>query len=120
VDLYKRFRKYYLDKVHTKFRTRLAESEFIENQNRPEEQRHIRTYFQNWGTPEGNRMRPHLTLVYNYLIEDKKTNEILLNFAIPYELQRIILPYIGIIEVDQHGNPVSDGMMYKVPLHSTQ
>jgi hypothetical protein len=65
-------------------------------------------------------MRPHLSLVYNYLIEDQKINEALLKFAIPLKLQRIIFPYISIIEVDQHGNPVNDAIMYKVPLHSTQ
>ena len=117
---YQALRERYFEQIRTQFpiaQALLAKQRFA---NDPFECERIERYFQNWGTPEENRMRPHFTLHYHppYVKESMhaildKNNSIKMQLA---SLSTIILTHLGIVQIDPFGNPVANGLLCAYPL----
>lgn len=75
-----------------------------ENRNDIAEVEFINRNYANWGTPEGNRIRPHYTLVYNYMAARKQIEKALYPLIVPEELSLITFDQLGIIQIDGWGN----------------
>lgn len=65
VKVYLRLRAQYFEHIQTKFPIAQALMFKKEQPKKTEETNLINQYYQNWGTPEGNRIRPHFTLLYH-------------------------------------------------------
>ena len=64
----------------------------------------IDQYFQNFGIPEANRMRPHFTLVYNHVSDRESLKKLLSEIQIPTPLKEITFCTLGVVEIDFWGN----------------
>lgn len=119
-DVYIDLRVRYMERIHTKFQKAhvlFAKKCFTNN---PKELTLIEGHFQNWGTPEEDRMRPHFTMHYHPPFVLKKMKEILASNAELTKqiaaLSTITLTRLGIVQVDTFGNPVEDGLLCAYPL----
>ncbi|MBY0281374.1 MAG: hypothetical protein K2W94_04365 [Alphaproteobacteria bacterium] len=116
VEMYKRLRSLYLQRIITKQPTTQAYYQKFLHKDNNSELALIETCYQNWGTPEDNRIRPHFTLVYNYAGEKNKVEEALKDIATPHNLRSLRLTRLGVAALDLFGNPLQDGLFYEVPL----
>ncbi len=77
-------------------------------------------YFQNWGTPEGHRIRPHFTMLYNYtkskadleaaFATDEHLSTLLAN------LRQITFTRLAIVQIDFWGNPIKGSIIAEFSL----
>lgn len=116
IQLYKDLREQFFKYIITKHATRQARLQLERHADNPQEVKLIEECYQNWGTPEGNRIRPHFTLVYRYEGSQANVEDALEIIRIPNSLQRIDFTHLGIMEIDFWGNPVPGGYVYKAPL----
>ncbi|MDP2058359.1 MAG: hypothetical protein Q8J97_01370, partial [Flavobacteriaceae bacterium] len=116
VGLYKKFRDLYMTRIRSKQPIRQAYLQMVNNKNNPEELAFIQKHYQNWGTPEGDRIRPHFTLVYNYSGNKDDTQARLSMSKIPESLNVVRFTHIGLVAIDFWGNPLPEGLIYVVPL----
>ncbi|MDP3371923.1 MAG: hypothetical protein Q8S21_03420 [Candidatus Paracaedibacteraceae bacterium] len=117
-DAYIGLRECYMKRIHTKFpitQMTFAKKKFCNDKN---ELALIDQHFQNWGTPEYNRMRPHFTMHYHppFQIEEMQAA---LNSSDDIknqikELSNIDLIRIGVVPIDTFGNPMDT---YALSLH---
>lgn len=119
-ETYIKLRTLYMEKIHTKFQK--AHVLFSKKQlaNDLKELALINDCFQNWGTPEDDRMRPHFTMHYHPPFVVEKMKQVL---RLDSELRKKIdslseikLTRIGIVHLDAYGNPVEKGLLYACPL----
>lgn len=117
---YLALRERYFERVRTQFpitQALLAKQRFA---NDPLECELIERYFQNWGTPEENRMRPHFTLLYHPPYGKESMHKILdENNSIKMQLaslSTITLTHLGVVQIDPFGNPVANGLLCSYPL----
>jgi hypothetical protein len=81
----------------------------------------INRYYQNWGIPEQERMRPHFTMLYhppfnnNDMKRTLAANENLTNQL--NDLASIKFTRLGVVQIDSFGNPVKDGLLHVSTLH---
>lgn len=115
-DMYIELRTQFMDKMATKFPITQALLERLDNKDNSEELRLIDECYQNWGTPEKNRIRPHFTLFYNYAASKEAAKKALVNIPLPSALENITLTRIGIVQIDTWGNPTK--LLYATCLSS--
>ena len=121
-DLYLVLRGHYFNKIQTKFS--IAQSLLYKktNPHNAEEISFINLYFQIWGIPEGNRIRPHFTMLYHPPFKRGEIEEHLYqNSAIKNklnELNTIRLSRIGVVQIDTFGNSLRDGLICAFPLNN--
>ena len=118
--LYVVLRELYFGKIQTKFpiaQSLLNRKKYPHN---TEELNLIDQYFQNWGIPEGHRLRPHFTLLYHPPFKREEMEKHLSQNANIQtkinELDTILLSRIGVIQIDTFGNPLRDGLICVFPL----
>lgn len=114
IDLFLFLRKAYMDRVQTKFPIAQAERAKQENSTNPEEVELIEKYYQNWGIPEHNRIRPHFTLLYNYNPPREVIEKIIGHIAIPF--QSIKITRLAALPIDYWGNALADKVIYSAAL----
>lgn len=121
VKVYLLLRAQYFENIQTKFPIAQALMVKKEQQNKNEINL-IRQFYQNWGIPEGNRIRPHFTLLYHPPYNGDEIKNILENnHILKLKLKKInpiLLTRIGIVQIDSFGNPVNDGLLCVCPLNS--
>ncbi len=122
VRIYSILRTRYFEQIRTNFPIAQALMLKKEQQNKKEEVNLINQFYQNWGIPEGNRIRPHFTLLYHPPYNGDETRNILENDCILVhkikKLNSTLLTRIGIMQIDPFGNPVEDGLLCVYPLNS--
>lgn len=117
---YQALRERYFEQIQTRFpitQALLAKQRCASN---PLECDLIERCFQNWGTPEENRMRPHFTMHYHppYVKESMhhfldENQSIKMQLA---SLSTITLAHLGVVQIDAFGNPVANGLLCSYPL----
>lgn len=122
VKIYLLLRAQYFEYIQTKFPIAQALMFKKKQQNKTEENNLINQYYQNWGIPEGNRIRPHFTLLYHppyygHEMRHKIENNHVLKRKLN-KLSSISLTRIGIVQIDPFGNPVNDGLLCAYPLRN--
>lgn len=105
IDLYRDLRHEFMTKMATKFPIAQALKARLENKDKPEELSLIDEHFQNWGTPEEDRIRPHFTLVYNYSAMASNVSDAIKDISVPPSLKTITFNSLGIAQIDTWGNP---------------
>lgn len=113
-------RAHYMERIHTKFQKAqvlFAKKYFANNLK---ELMLIEQHFQNWGTPEEDRMRPHFTMHYHPPFVLKKMEQVLgENVELTKQLASLAtikLTRLGAVQVDTFGNPVKNGLFCSYPL----
>jgi hypothetical protein len=114
VGLYKMLREEYMSSLTTKFHIAQALLERLTHRLNLEELSLLDTCYQNWGTPEGNRIRPHFTLVYNYTPSLSEASAAVKKISIPDSLKTIVFNRLGIVQIDVWGNPTR--LLYETKL----
>lgn len=114
IDLYKTLRSEYFRKIKTKQPTRRACVHFDKFKNQPEELELLELYYQNWNLPEGGRMRPHFTLLYNHSGKEAVSN-CLVDIPVPQSLRNVDLTHLGIVSIDLMGNTLPNGLIHVIP-----
>ena len=121
---YQRLRALYFKQIQTRFPIAQALLAKQRCANDPLECELIERCFQNWGTPEENRMRPHFTLHYHSRYVNESMHTILdENKSIKMQLaslSTITLTHLGIVRIDTFGNPVANGLLCSYPLAHAQ
>ncbi len=120
LHLYVKLREHYMERIYTRFPIKqavFAKKHFAEQ---PDELELIEKHFQNWGTPEKKRMRPHFTMHYHPPFESESAQDILKSNKVLTQqlasLSRIKLTRLGIIAIDTFGNPLDNGLLFVCPL----
>jgi hypothetical protein len=117
---YQRLREIYFKQIKTLFPIAQALLAKQRCANDPNECELIDRCFQNWGTPEENRMRPHFTLHYHPPYVNESMHNILdENQSIKMQLaslSTITLTHLGVVQIDPFGNPVVNGLLCSYPL----
>lgn len=115
IKLYKTLRADFLNLIMTKQPTLRAYYHKIIYQDNPAELELINKFYQNWNTPEENRIRPHFTLIYNHKGKDLIESN-LHTIPVPKELNFISFDHLGIVSIDSKGNPLKNGLICVTPL----
>lgn len=120
VDLYRKLREKYMERIYFKLMITQALIAKLENKNNLEELTLIKKYYQNWGIPEGNRIRPHFTMIYNYTIsKEQLETAFAADVALKDMLQKlrtITFTRLAIVQIDFWGNPLENGIIAEFPL----
>lgn len=103
-EMYNSLREQYM-KLPTKFPIAQALVERYQNLDNNEEIELIDKYYQNWGTPEKNRIRPHFTLFYNYDTCEEAIRKTLSKVEISSSLNTVSFSTLAIMRIDIWGNP---------------
>jgi hypothetical protein len=119
-NTYLELRQLYLSEIHTKYpisQVLFAKKQFFDND---QELNLIANNFQNWGTPENDRMRPHFTVLYHPPYEIEKMIDILnankdLGDQIK-NLSNVKLTRLAALQIDAFGNPIEDKLLCDYPL----
>jgi hypothetical protein len=115
-------REQYFEKIQTKFPIAQALMFKKEHQHKKEEINLINQYYQNWGIPEGDRIRPHFTLLYHPPYHHDKMKNTLENDPVLKQkltsINEILFTRIGVVQIDPFGNPIKDGLLCVYPLNS--
>ncbi len=103
IDLYRAFRCAYMNQIKSRFPIAQALFERINGDEIDVEL--IDKYYQNWGTPEEHRIRPHITVIYDYS-QPQEEVEAMLNKAsmlkhLPNDLE---FDRIALVTIDPVGN----------------
>lgn len=111
-NMYINLRKLYMRHIQTKFP--IAQMVFTKKTiaNNEQELTLIDKHFQNWGTPEYDRMRPHVTLHYHPPFQQEDMTKILkFNVDITKQIETlstIAFTRLAAIRIDTFGNPIED------------
>lgn len=105
IDLYIKLRERYMAEIQTRFPITQALLERFSNKEDHKELKLLDQGYQNWGTPEDNRIRPHFTLFYNHTASEMDCKKALENFTFPNTLSNITFTKLGIMQIDLWGNP---------------
>jgi hypothetical protein len=111
VKMYKCLRKTFLEDVITKQPTIRAYHHKLIFKDQPMELELIDNFYQNWNTPELNKIRPHLTLIYSHAGKELVSSAID-EITVPASLKTIKFSYLGVVAIDLNGNPLSDGLIH--------
>lgn len=114
--LYLNLRSAYMRKIKSKQFIRQALQAEKDNQDKPEELTLLKNCYQNWGTPEKNRINLHFTLVYNYKGNKSEVEDKVKLIEIPKTLKQIKFTRLAILAIDYWGNPLPNDILYSVPL----
>ncbi len=115
VDLYLNLRDKFFNEIVTKQPTiRGLHLKYV-CKDKPTEFELLEKYYQNWNTPEYNRICPHFTLVYSHVGRENIIST-LSKIKTPPSLSEIRLTHLGLIAIDLNGNPLPDGLIHAVPL----
>jgi hypothetical protein len=119
-DIYIKLRERFINEIVTKFIVSgvlFSKKMFVDN---PAEMNLIEQHFQNWGIPEGDRMRPHFTMNYlpsyenETMLDALRSNQKLANQI--EALSTITLTRLAIVHIDTFGNPLQDGLLFMCQL----
>ncbi len=117
---YRALRERYFECIQTRFPIAQALLAKQRCASDPLECELIERCFQNWGTPEENRMHPHFTLHYHPRYVKESMHHILgENQSIKMQLaslSMITLTHLGIVQIDTFGNPIANGLLCSYPL----
>lgn len=114
IELYRHLREDYFQSIATRAPIDQALLEKSLNKDDPKEVDLIEKFFQNWGTPEDNRIRPHFTLIYNHCADQKRLDESLQSVDVPSNLGVLHFSRLGLLAIDFWGNPTH--CLYEQPL----
>lgn len=119
-DAYIHLRKRYFDRIPTRFPIKQALYAQKRFTHQTDELNLLTRYFQNWMTPEEDRMRPHFTMHYHPPFVKESMVRIL---TASKDLERhlkalstIDLTRLGIFQIDTFGNPLEKGLLCVYPL----
>ena len=117
---YLKLRESYMSEIQTKFPVSqiiFAKKQFLDND---QELNLLEKNFQNWGTPENDRMRPHFTVHYHPPYEKERMIEILdTNKDLGDQLKKLSnvkLTRLGVVQIDTFGNPIEAKLLCDYPL----
>jgi len=113
VKLYKAFREQYFKDLKAPFP--IAQALYEKAIGDKGEGALIDQYYQNWGTPEGDRIRPHFTMIYSYN-QSKQECEAALQKAKINLPKTIKFNRLAIVEIDRVGNGIK--ILFEVILSS--
>jgi hypothetical protein len=115
-------REQYFENIQTRFPIAQALMFKKEHQHKEEEINLINQYYQNWGMPEGDRIRPHFTLLYHPPYHHDEMKNTLENDPVLKKkltsINEILFTRIGVVQIDPFGNPIKDGLLCVYPLNS--
>lgn len=115
-------RAQYFENIQTRFPIAQALMFKKEHQHKKEEINLINQFYQNWGTPDGDRIRPHFTLLYHPPYDHDEIKNILENDPVLKQklssINEIFFTRIGVVQIDSFGNPVKDGLLCVYSLNS--
>lgn len=114
-EMYIRFRTHYFASIRTKHPITQALYEKYLNVGDAHEMEFLEKYYQNWGTPEDNRIRPHYTLVYNYGPSRDVVETLIKAINVSHlEDGTVTFNKMALVEIDFWGRPKR--ILYEVPL----
>lgn len=115
-------RAQYFENIQTSFPIAQALMFKKEHQHKEEEINLINQYYQNWGMPEGDRIRPHFTLLYHPPYHHDEMKNALENDHVLKQkltsINEILFTRIGVVQIDPFGNPIKGGLLCVYPLKS--
>lgn len=119
IELYKVLRSAYQESCETKFMIAQALLEKYRHKDEQSVKNFINQHFQNWGTPEGAKLRPYITLLYNTILnaaQRKALNEGQSIKDLLNHLSNISFTYLAIVRIDMWGNPLENSTIAKYRL----